>query len=199
MLLDRPRERSMRSDLSTAIGSAEWIEFFEAGTTSKATPPRLRKLKLLMSEGELPMVGKDSTLIRNLLEHSLECNVSYFPLKTKKKSTPVVRDSGVDLVDMQASHWKQVIELDRRYKHWKALSLAARKNSDRGREESRRNSNYCFLTGATAAAGIFVCQFVSGLVSISLFPGHFVGTHLISGLPPFHIGIAHTSFSLCTW
>lgn len=62
MLLDRPRERSMRSDLSTA---AEWIEFFEAGTTSKATPPRLRKLKLLMSEGELPMVGKDSTLIRN--------------------------------------------------------------------------------------------------------------------------------------
>lgn len=73
----------MRSDLSTAIGSAEWIEFFEAGTTSKATPPRLRKLKLLMSEGELPMVGKDSTLIRNLLEHSLECNVSYFPLKKK--------------------------------------------------------------------------------------------------------------------
>lgn len=55
----------MRSDLSTAIGSAEWIEFFEAGTTSKATPPRLRTLKLLMSSGELPMVGKDSTLIRN--------------------------------------------------------------------------------------------------------------------------------------
>ncbi|KAK9081385.1 hypothetical protein Sjap_026672 [Stephania japonica] len=63
----------MRSDLSTAIGSAEWIEFFEAGTTSKATLPLLRKLELLMSEGELPMVGKDSTLIRNSLEHSLEC------------------------------------------------------------------------------------------------------------------------------
>lgn len=91
----------------------------------------------------------------------------------------------VALGDRQASHWKQVIELDRRYKHWKALSLAARKNSYRGREESRRNSNYCFFTGATAAAGIFVCQFVSGLVSISLFPGHFVGTHLISGLPPY--------------
>jgi len=86
---------------------------------------------------------------------------------------------------MLASHWKQVIELDRRYKHWKALSLAARKNSDRGREESRRNSNYCFLTGATAAAGIFVCQFVSGLVSISLFPGHFVGTHLRSPSIPY--------------
>lgn len=65
MLLDRPRERSMRSDLSTAIGSAEWIAFLEAGTTSKATPPRLRTLKLLMSEVEQPMVGKDSTLIRN--------------------------------------------------------------------------------------------------------------------------------------
>ncbi len=37
MLLDRPKERSMRSDLSTAIGSAEWIEFFEAGTTSSTS------------------------------------------------------------------------------------------------------------------------------------------------------------------
>lgn len=54
----------MRSDLSTAIGSAEWIEFLEAGTTSKATPPLLIKLEFLMSEGELPMVGKDSTLIK---------------------------------------------------------------------------------------------------------------------------------------
>lgn len=47
-----------------------------------------------------------------------------------------------------------------------------------GNQESWRNSNYCFFTGATAAAGIFVCQFVSGLASISLFPGHFVGKHI---------------------
>lgn len=44
----------MRSDLSAAIGSAEWIEFFEAGTTSKATPPRrLRRRKVLINEREL--------------------------------------------------------------------------------------------------------------------------------------------------
>jgi len=37
-----------------------------------------------MSEVEQPMVGKDSIIIMNSLDHSLECNVSYFPLKTKK-------------------------------------------------------------------------------------------------------------------
>lgn len=74
----------MRSDLSTVIVLAEWIEFFEAGTTSKATPPRYRKLKLLMYEVEKPMVGKDSIIIMNSLDHSLECNVSYFPFFTQK-------------------------------------------------------------------------------------------------------------------